>query len=120
MDDWDAIKEIKEEVENNGNVLTVTMERLRNAHGSAKLGVHVRTEISSQLAGLGLGHVPKSLPTYYHEQVRLYKRGTPVGDLIETVLASGEQNDKKLVDELGESDVNYAAVIEQIRELVSE
>lgn len=117
MDDWASIKA---NVENNGNVLTVTMEQLRNAHGAAKLGVHVRTEISSHLAGMGIGHVPKTLPTYQHEPVRLYKRGTSIGDLIETVLAPGEQNDKKLVDQLGEGDVKYAEIIEQIRDLVSE
>lgn len=117
MQDWESIKAA---VENNGNVRTVTMETLRNANGAAKLGVHVRTEIISQLAGMGLGHVPKTLPTYQHEPVRLYKRGTPLGDLIETVLAPGEQNDKKLVEQLGESDVKYAEIIEQIRDLVSE
>jgi len=117
MSDWDSIKTA---VESNGNIHTVTMETLRNAHGAAKLGVHVRTEITSHLAGMGIGHVPKTLPTYQHEPVRLYKRGTAVGDLIETVLAPGEQNDKKLVEQLGESDVKYAEIIEQIRDLVSE
>ena len=117
MADWDSIKQ---DVENNGNVHTVTMETLRDAHGSAKLGVHVRAEISSQLAGMGLAHVPKSLPTYQHEPVRLYKRGTPVGDFVETVLSPGEQNDRKLVEQLGESDVKYAEIIEQIRDLISE
>jgi len=117
MTDWDSIKAA---VENNGNVHTVTMETLRNAHGSAKLGVHVRTDITSQLAGMGLGHVPKSLPTSQDQPVRLYKRGTPVGDLIEAVLAPGEQNDNKLVEQLGESDVKYAEIIDQIRDLVGE
>lgn len=117
MDDWDLIKTA---VENNGNVKTFTMEALRDAFGASKLGVHVRAEISSHLAGMGLGHVPKLLPTNQHEPLRLYKRGTPVGDLIETVLAPGEQNDKKLVEQLGESDIKYAEIIEQIRDLVSE
>lgn len=117
MENWDSIKAA---IENNGSVLTVSMETLRNAHGAAKLGVHVRTEISSHLAGMGIGHVPRTLPTYQHEPVRLYKRGTPVGDLIETVLTPGEQSDKQLVDQLGESDVKYAEIIEQIRNLVSE
>lgn len=112
--------EIKASVENNGNVQTVRMEILRDTHGVAKLGVHVRTDIASQLAGMGLGHFPKPLPLYQDDLVRLYKRGTPVGDLIEAVLAPGEQNDKKLVEQLGESDVKYAEIIEQIRDLVSE
>jgi len=50
--------EIKESVEKNGNLLTVTMEQLRDAHGTAKLGMHVRADISSALAGIGLGHGP--------------------------------------------------------------
>jgi len=60
MASWDEIKQI---VEKNGNVATLTMEQLRDAHGASKLGVNVRAEISSTLAGMGLGHVPQELPT---------------------------------------------------------
>ncbi|MEJ7841477.1 MAG: hypothetical protein WKF95_06865 [Rubrobacter sp.] len=84
---WD---DLKADVEMNGNVLTVTMERLRNAAGANKLGVHVRSDISNTLAGIGLDHVPQELPNYQHEQVRIFKRGTLVGDLITTVLTPGE------------------------------
>jgi len=117
MASWD---EIKQTVEDNGNLKTFTMETLREAHGSGRLGLHVRSEISRTLAGMGLGHVPQDLPTYQHEQVRLYKRGTPVGQLIETVLAPGEQNDRKLVEQFAQPDTDYASIIEQIRELVAE
>ena len=112
--------EIKEQVEKNGNVRTFTMEVLRDAHGSAKLGVHVRAEISQALAGLGLGHVPAELPSYQHEQVRLYKRGTPVGQLIDSVLTPGEQNDTTLAERVGTTGPDYAAIIQKIRELVAE
>lgn len=70
-------EEIKAHVESKSNIATITMEKLRNAHGSAKLGVHVRTEISNILAGMGLGHVPVELPSYQHEQVRCTNRGLP-------------------------------------------
>lgn len=116
MPTWD---EIKRQVEENGDVKTMTMEALREAHGSGKLGKHVRTEISKRLAGMGLGHVPQELPNFQHEQVRIYKRGTAVGDLVEIVLAPGESNDRKLSDQFATSDTNYAEIIEQIRELVS-
>lgn len=115
--DWD---EIKAEVEKNDNVLTTSMEALRNAAGASRLGVNVRDEISSTLAGMGLGHIPTDLPGYYYEPVRLYKRGTSVGKIIDTVLEPGEQNDKQLVDKLGDEGVDYAAVVERIRELVNE
>ena len=112
--------EIKEDVEKNGNIKTLTMEQLRDAHGTAKLGVHVREEISSTLAGIGLGHIPEELPNYQHEQVRLYKKGTPVGDLIETVLKPGQQNDSKLAAQFAAPGTDFAAIVEKIRELVAE
>ena len=117
MATWD---QIKNNVENNGNVLTISMEQLREAHGAAKLGVHVRDQISATLAGMGLGHVPIDLPSYQHEFVRLYKRGTEVGQHIETVLNPGEQNDKKLIERFTAESTDYASIVEKIRELVAE
>jgi hypothetical protein len=40
--------------------------------------------------------VPVELPNYQNRQVRRYKKGTPVGDLIDTVLTTSEENDAKL------------------------
>ena len=117
MADWNSIKE---NVEKNGNILTVTMEDLREAQGVAKLGIHVRAEISKTLAGMGLGHVPQELPSYQHELVRLYKRGTSGGDIIELVLTPGQQNDAKLSQHFGQEAVDYSSIIAQIRELVTE
>src|SRR5712692_9772021 len=107
MASWD---EIKQKVEKNGNVMTLTMEELRDAHGASKLGVNVREEIRSTLAGLGLGHVPEELPNYQNEQVRVYKKGTPVGELIDTVLTTGEQNDSKIISQFVKAGPDYAAV----------
>lgn len=112
--------EIKESVERNGNLMTVTMEQLRDAHGTAKLGVNVRAQISSALAGMGLGHIPQELPSYQHELVRIYKNGTPIGELITTVLTPGQQNDNKLSTQFGDGSVDHAAIVQKIRELVTE
>jgi hypothetical protein len=117
MHDWNSIKQ---EVEKNGNVLTVSMETLREATGAGKLGVHICRQISQTLVGMGLGHVPQELPSYQYEQVRLYKRGTPVGDVIELVLAPGQQNDEGLRQKFGANVVDYGVIIAKIRELVSE
>ena len=114
---WD---EIKKKVEDAGGVLTMTMDVLRDAEGAGKLGVHIRTSISKNLAGNGLGHVPTELPANQHEPVRLYKKGTPVGDLIDTVLNPGDQNDRKLVEQLGHEGPDYRALVQRIRELVEE
>jgi hypothetical protein len=113
-------QELKEKVENNNNILTVTMEELRNAGGAAKLGVHVVQKISKELLGIGLGHVPVDLPTAQNEQVRLFKRGTTVGELIEIVLRPGEANDRQLVERCDTDHSSYIETIEKIRELVAE
>lgn len=112
-------EEIKREVERKGNVATVTMECLRGAYGAGKLGSQVREQISKTLAGMGLGHVPETLPANQHEQVRLYKQGTAVGEIIRTVLTPGEQHDKVLTRYVGNDTPNYEELIEKIRDLVS-
>ncbi len=117
MPSW---SEIKEKVEANDNVLTVPMTDLKDAVGKDKLGVHVRSEISKTLAGMGLGHIPQELPKNQNEYARLYKRGTAAGELIETVLSPGESNDRKLREQFADNGVNYAEIIEQIRDLVAE
>lgn len=117
MASWDEVKQI---VEKNGNVVTLTMEQLREAHGAARLGVNVREEISSALAGMGLRHVPEVLPSYQNEQVRVFKNGTPVGDLIATVLMPGQQNDSKLVSQFAQKGVDYASILQKIKELVAD
>lgn len=88
---WD---EINEEVLRNGSVKTFTMDTLRAATGVAKLGVHVKAIIKKQLAGFGLGHIPEELPSYQHVSVRLHKRGTQIGDMIELAHTPGELNDR--------------------------
>lgn len=103
---WD---EIKKQVEEAGGVVTLTMAALRDAEGAGKLGVHVRSNISRRLAAMGLGHVPTELPANQHERVRVYKRGTPVGDLIEAALNPGERNDESLLRTSGQAVSNYRA-----------
>lgn len=120
MPETESYDAIKVEVEKNGNVLTTTMERLRNAHGAGKLGVNVLDEISKALAGMGLGHVPVELPRYQEKPVRLYKLGTPVADVIQAALSPGQETDEKLKFHAGKESSRYADIIERIRELVAQ
>jgi hypothetical protein len=96
-------------------VYTTTMWALRDAYGTGKLGPHGCSGISKELAGRGLGHYPPTLPQHQDEMVRLYKLGSPVGDLIEALLeVSTEQDDTLRRAACGDD----AAVLRQIRELV--
>lgn len=117
MSGWQGIKDI---VEENDNVFTISMLELREAAGKEKLGVNVTAGIKKKLAGMGLGHIPVDLPSYQHEQVRLYKKGTAVGELIDTVIMPGEQNDRRLIEQVNEEEIDYLSIIDQIRELVGD
>jgi len=70
-----SYEQLKQDVEANGNVQTVAMQRLRDDIGASKLGSNVREQISKELEGLGLGHIPVELPPYQENLVRVFKRG---------------------------------------------
>lgn len=117
MSNWE---QIKTKVEENDDLLTFQMNELKEVAGRDRLGRKVRDEISRMLSGMGLAHIPKELPKSQNELVRLYKRGTPAGDLIEMVVYPNEINDFKLRTQLASNTIDYANIIEQIRELVAE
>jgi hypothetical protein len=109
------MEDVKAEVSRNQDVLTVSMEALRNAYGAGRLGIHVRDGISKELHGLGVGHYPTELPDSQDESVRLYKHGTPVADVIDAVLQPGEQHDEEIREAAAKE---TAEVLKQIRELI--
>jgi hypothetical protein len=91
--DWN---EIRQKVETNKNVLTLKMAVLRDAAGKGKLGTKVNKGIDKQLNELGLGHVPHELPNNQNALVRLYKRGTPIGVLVERASTPSKRYDSYL------------------------
>lgn len=112
-----TFEELRKAVEANGGLMVVTMYDLREAHGAAKLGVHVRREISGGLAAVGLGHFPHELPSYQEEKVRVFRRGTPIADLVDAVLSPSDFGDERLREAGG----NQATeILKEIRQLVCE
>lgn len=114
---FDDMDELKSEVENNGNLLTVTMGTLRDTLGYGKLGIHVRKEISQELKKKGLSHYPSELPDYQAGEVRVFKLGTTADELIQAVTVPSEEGDEHL-RELLTGDAQE--VIKKIRALVCE
>src|SRR5262245_28479743 len=110
-----AMDDLKAEVEENGGVKSFAMWKVRDAYGAGRLGVHVRTNISKQLQGMGLGHFPENLPDSQDATVRVFKLGSPVADVIDAVLRPGTAGDEKLKDAAGG---NAEDVLAQVRELV--
>lgn len=94
--DLGAFEHLLKRVVDNGNVLSVPMHELRDAYGAGRLGVTVRASISKELSAIGLGHVPLDLPDSQSEYVRLYKKGTSVAEIIDSVLITNERQDASL------------------------
>ena len=72
------------------------------------------------VAWIGLGHVPVALPQYQENNVRLYKLGTPVADIIQAVIVPAPENDEKLRLLAGHDSSRYSDIIERIRDLVTQ
>lgn len=111
MTGFDALGALVDE-----NVIhVIEMRELRDAYGVSRLGETIVTNISKELAGYGLGHLPAPLPLSASEEVRLYRRGTAVGDLITAVLEPSEGGDQRLVDYAENTD---REIVAQIREVL--
>lgn len=111
----DSIVAIKRAVKESGGIMTLNMETLRNAYGAGKIGKHVLSGISKELAGQGLAHFPLELPNYQHEVVRIYQLGSPVADIIDAASQVGEDNDELLRSAAAGDEAN---LLRQVRELV--
>jgi hypothetical protein len=104
-------------VDRNEGVITCDMGSLRDAHGAGKLGTTVVANISEELDGRGLGHIPPQLPVYQDEKVRIYKKSSSVGKIIDAV----EHIDRKHDDYLRRlSKGDSEKTLKKIRELVCE
>lgn len=109
------LEDIRDAVEENGGVLTLSMEELRDAHGAERLGVNVRSAITSRLRKLGLNHQPYVLPAYQEDTIRLYLADSAVAKLLQAVSHTGPRWDKVL-REAANSDASE--VLHKVRELV--
>ena len=63
--------------------MTVKVGVVRDAFNYGRLGVHVRQEISKKLRGLGIAHLPQSVPDWQEHPIRLYRMGTPIAELLD-------------------------------------
>ena len=88
---------------------------MREIDGSGRLGPYVIERISKDLAGKGLGHYPSELPQNQWDEVRIYRLGSQIADLIAVATQVGNENDQRLRDLVSD---DAARIIEQIRKLV--
>ena len=108
--------EISSFVRSNGDVVTVSMGELRDAAHAGKLGKYVKVQIVNELSSHGIGYLPEGdLPDYQEHQVRLYRKGSPAGRLIDAVLKVGPVGDKHIREA---TEVKPSEVLDKIRALV--
>lgn len=113
----DTIQDIARQVDENGGVLSISMGSLREAYGKGRLGKHVLAAIQKELASNGLGHTPAELPSYQEVEVRVFRLGSPVHDVIKAAAEPGARNDQRLREA---ANAEHARIIDQIREIVCE
>lgn len=121
---YDDMKDVAAATEENGNLITATLLELREALGYNRLGVRVLGYIADGLDSEGLGYFPvwvlngdeNSAPRA-GDMVRVFKKGTAVGDVITAVLEPTNKGDERLRETAGG---DAADTLKRVRELVAE
>ncbi|PZU00866.1 MAG: hypothetical protein DI630_13300 [Gordonia sp. (in: high G+C Gram-positive bacteria)] len=114
MSKSDAYRKLSARVDKEPLVV-VEMRELRDIVGATRLGPAVVESISKDLAGYGIGHIPDPLPPYQDEEVRLFRRGTRLADLIAAVTEPSAGGDELLVAYAANSD---SEIVAQLRTLL--
>jgi hypothetical protein len=106
-------------VEASDDLLTVTMEDIRKADGRfGKLGPHVQVKLAQWLENEGMAAIPPELKRYQHEEVRVYRAGTTVAELVKAVLQPSESGDNVLRERGGASDGDAQGKLDNIRAII--
>ncbi len=112
---------LRREVEAHGDLLTVSMEDIRRAHGRfGKLGPHVQIKLAEWLANEGMAALPQDLKRFQQEEVRVYRAGTDMAAVIEAVLRPGERGDKKLREIVSAGEPTARSKLDEIRAIVED
>jgi hypothetical protein len=106
---------LRKSVIQNRGLYTIDMGTLRDIEGAGRLGVHVRDAITRSLESYGLGHLPGTLPANQSDEVRLYRLGSSIADIVKAVLSPSSEGDDVL---RFVSSSEAEAVLRQVRKLV--
>lgn len=119
MVEWDVLIV---RVDGNGGLGIATLGELREAAGFGKLGRFVLAEIRNGLGAHGLGAYPKwmldheqNLDLNQHQQVRVFRLGSPVERLVRAVESPDHAGDQELRDRAASDDADK---LRQIRAIV--
>ncbi|HWA92104.1 MAG TPA: hypothetical protein VG889_18845 [Rhizomicrobium sp.] len=122
----DTWEELKETVEEQGHTGLVLMSVLRDLVGVGRLGKHVNSQASAELAKVGLGHFPllvEDWPVNQWAKIRLFVRGGRIERAYAAMTriaedAASERKDDAIIASIAKDD--SAQIVERIRALVCE
>lgn len=89
-------QDIEQQVDSADGVTTLRAGSLRIALGAGRLTPRINGEISHELERRGLGHVPDDLPLGQHDLVRVYRRGSRIGKVLDAAHRVGPEGDDEL------------------------
>jgi hypothetical protein len=117
-DKFSTLEELRDAVEHNENILTVPMWKVRDAYGAQRLKVHIRSGIHNELEGLGLAHMPATIPDDQNAILRVIKKGTPAAKLIAAArrVSADHPDDDQLIRDAVSGDAK--TTLQEIREIV--
>ncbi|MBP2304760.1 hypothetical protein GBZ48_10520 [Azospirillum melinis] len=93
MVEFSTYEELDNLIDENNGVVSCNMRSLRDCYNVAKLGVHVARQISRDLNNRGLGHFPEDLPINQWDRVRVFKKASKLGAIIESLSSLDEESD---------------------------
>src|ERR1700722_5374149 len=92
----DVIDELRDQLEQNGGVVTLRMKELKTLSGAQRLGHRIREQLEDALHTAQIGFFPDPLPASENDSVRIYELGTELAELIEAVRTLDEDADEQL------------------------
>src|SRR6476619_1867357 len=92
---WD---DLKAEIQAEGDIKVLDAWQLRDAAGWSKLGPNVIIDIANQMEENDLGTLPRGerLPLNQYAQVRVYVKGSRLGQVVDAVLSPSAKGDQLL------------------------
>jgi hypothetical protein len=94
--EFETFEELAEAVQENGGLVECVMYQLRDTAGWDRLTNRMLVDIEDQLSQKALGYFPWPMPQGRRDEVRIYKRGTKVGNIVEAVLKPADHKDDLL------------------------
>lgn len=110
-----SIDDLGRYVDGLGGVATLYAGQLRTPCGVVRLAKNNRETIKRVLKSHGLGHFPEEIPNWQETLIRVYRRGSNAGELIDAVLTTGPAEDMTIRQWTA---TKASEMVQAIRELV--